>query len=924
MACLAVAITAAIGPRLSLSAATLTWDGDTATAGLQDGGGTWNTTATDRWHKGSSYQAWSNAPADSAVFGNGGLGTATVTLGEAISASSLTFNVGASYTIAGNTLTLSGPSVTVDQDATISSNLAGSAGLTKLGGALLELTGTNAYSGGTQVNSGTLLLSSQQQSTGQVNIFGGRIELGIDNAINSTLEVDVCNGAVLDLAGHNQSISRLDINVGRVELGSGELTLGLNDNSSDLRDWGSPTVLIAGAGSLRKIGTNTAFIGSTTTYTGGTFIDQGAIGCYVRSNVLPMTGDVTIASDAALDLAASNSLVSITEQTVGRLMGSGSVRNNRAGHVATLVVGNGDVSSQFDGVIGGSETLHLKKVGTGTFTLTGTNTYHGDTLVEEGVLQIGGGNNRLPTDTTVVLGTATTAGTFDLNGQDQEIPAIESVGPGPNRVVNSSATESALTVNVASGSTTYDGTLGGPGQNNFWLNKVGPGTLELAGSSTHSGSTRVSSGVLLLSSQQQSTGVFEVFGGRLQLGTDDAIDPANNITVRNAAVLDLNGHNQAISRLNLNVGSVELGSGQLTLGVGNNACDIRDWTAPNVLISGSGSVRKIGTSTAHIGGSTTYTGGTFVEEGTLGLYLWNDVLPTTGDVTINSGARLLLASSSTQFDDMSYTIGGLFGSGQVSVGQPVDSTALTIGNGGASSTFSGRIDDGGSILSLSKTGSGTIALDGTLLYTGSTTVDKGTLAIAGSATLNNSPAVHVGAGATLDVSALADGLLRTGAQSLTGGGTIVGGVLLQSGAIHAPGASTGMQTIDGAYSLDSGAMLEIELDGIDPGSGYDQLTVGGQVTLAGTLELALGFDPGLNQFTLIDNLGSDTVVGTFAGLPEGARLTADFGGTSYGFLISYEGNDGNDVVLSGVPEPNSCLLALLAMACAAVMRRRTA
>ncbi|MGH8103834.1 MAG: choice-of-anchor Q domain-containing protein, partial [bacterium] len=72
------------------------------------------------------------------------------------------------------------------------------------------------------------------------------------------------------------------------------------------------------------------------------------------------------------------------------------------------------------------------------------------------------------------------------------------------------------------------------------------------------------------------------------------------------------------------------------------------------------------------------------------------------------------------------------------------------------------------------------------------------------------------------------------------------------------------------------------------------LHVVGAVTLAGTLNVILGFTPATNDtFTIILNDGADAVVGTFAGLPEGATFTV---GTE-AFRITYAGGDGNDVVL---------------------------
>ena len=98
---------------------------------------------------------------------------------------------------------------------------------------------------------------------------------------------------------------------------------------------------------------------------------------------------------------------------------------------------------------------------------------------------------------------------------------------------------------------------------------------------------------------------------------------------------------------------------------------------------------------------------------------------------------------------------------------------------------------------------------------------------------------------------------------------------------------------------DSSGVLTVEI-----GLGeFDQLDVVGGVTLGGTLDLSLigGFEPTVDdEFILVNNDGTDAVVGNFAGLPEGAPLAI---GSSH-FQISYQGGtDNNDVALTVVSEP---------------------
>src|SRR6478735_4351914 len=124
------------------SATTLTWNGTA--------GGNWNT--SNSWLDGVTPATWNSITPDNAVFGATGAGQINLTVGT--TAGGITFD-NAGYTIAGNTLTLSNSTITANADATISSALAGTTGLTKAGTGKLTLGSTPGYSGATTVNNGT-------------------------------------------------------------------------------------------------------------------------------------------------------------------------------------------------------------------------------------------------------------------------------------------------------------------------------------------------------------------------------------------------------------------------------------------------------------------------------------------------------------------------------------------------------------------------------------------------------------------------------------------------------------------------------------------------------------------------------------------------------------------------------------------------
>ncbi|MEP2924984.1 MAG: autotransporter-associated beta strand repeat-containing protein, partial [Bauldia litoralis] len=283
------------------------------------------------------------------------------------------------------------------------------------------------------------------------------------------------------------------------------------------------------------------------------------------------------------------------------------------------------------------------------------------------------------------------------------------------------------------------------------------------------------------------------------------------------------------------------------------------------------------------------SGGSYGGSGGAGLYAdGGGGAGLGGAVFVRDGGTLVIQNGS-----FTGAFGVTAGVGGDNGGGATDGTAL--GNvmflhGTASTTFlvdagnTVTIGDGsnagaGSIAGtagLTKSGVGTLILAGSNSYTGATTVVGGTLRIDGATT---SSAIDVNAGATL------------------GGNGAAGGVAIGAGGTLAPGASAGILSIT-SLAFSAGASFAVEIGGADPGTGgYDQALVDGAVDLGGaSLDATLieGFTPSFgDSFIIVSNSGSDPVSGTFAGLAEGAIVSV--GGTK--MIISYQGGDGNDVVL---------------------------
>ena len=141
----------------------------------------------------------------------------------------------------------------------------------------------------------------------------------------------------------------------------------------------------------------------------------------------------------------------------------------------------------------------------------------------------------------------------------------------------------------------------------------------------------------------------------------------------------------------------------------------------------------------------------------------------------------------------------------------------------------GATPDGG----LVKLGAGTLTLSGANTYTGGTIVSNGTLLITG----NNGPsAITINSGATLG-----------------GTGSIAGLVTVNGSGIISPGTSAGTLTINNNLILNSGSVLNFEL-----GTTSDKVVVTGNLTLGGTLNVSALSGFSTNTYTLFTYNGTLT------------------------------------------------------------------
>jgi fibronectin-binding autotransporter adhesin len=316
-------------------------------------------------------------------------------------------------------------------------------------------------------------------------------------------------------------------------------------------------------------------------------------------------------------------------------------------------------------------------------------------------------------------------------------------------------------------------------------------------------------------------------------------------------------------------------------------------------VNGVGRLIKNGGGSLHLTGASpnTYSGGTTIIDGYLDLVKTPGVTAVPGNVIVGTGIggtspdlHLTAANQIADGFDVTITngmfdlnafpetIGTLNGNGTVTLGP---GSTLTVSPNAVTCTFDGLINDSGN---LAKSGTGKLILTHTNTFTGSTTITNGTLQV--------------------DGSNLRSAVLILDSARLQGNGVVGNIELFGSSATVAAGASPGVLTCSNLIFTYKGH-LAAELNGEQPGSGYDQVKVRGTVSFAANafLDASVGFSSWLsNQFVIINNDGADAIAGTFSGRPEGSTLTLG----AEQFRISYVGGDGNDVVLTqltGAPRP---------------------
>jgi fibronectin-binding autotransporter adhesin len=652
---------------------------------------------------------------------------------------------------------------------------------------------------------------------------------------------------------------------------------------------------------------------------------------------------------------------------------------NLNGFNLSLDTSGGGTSMTISGPISGSG--NITKLSNGILTLSGANSYVGDTTAQSSG-SFGAGHMRIlgTANTTIgnfivnVLGTASgkldfqnegslglASNVIKLNptGGTSEAAWFRNLGAatlanpveiGGTVLLGGAETTPGNSVTASSQPLTFNGTITLTG-NATIQSGINSATVPLTfnGPITETGGSRsitislpgrtirisgagstYSGGLRFESSNVSSPGL-------LELGSDDALGlssglfrltaaggAANRITAvggsrvfGNAISLESAGALRTSGNITFN-GAATLSGGNRTIQVENSSLTLGGGVGES---GGTWNLTKTGAGTLVLGAGGSYSGTTTNSAGIL-IVAGNNALGTAAAGTVILGGATLGFQGNINYTTAE-AVTSVSGAGVSSLG--------AIRNFSGNNAFAGPITLAGN--TTLGADAGNLALGGAINETVASTLTKGgvgTISLEGANTFSGNTIVSAG---TLLVNNSTGSGTGSGAVTVNSGGTlggtgtISGAVTVNAGGTIGAGNSPGILHLGGGLTLANDSTNFFELNGTVAGTAYDQLDVTGAVSLdsSAILSLSLGYTPTLgDSYTIVLNDGTDLVSGLYKEA-SGNTLSQEeeFGynpGGTLGFKINYLGGTGNDIVLIAVPEPAT--VALLGLAAVFALRRR--
>lgn len=769
----------------------------------------------------------------------------------------------------------------------------GAASVTKTGYGALVLSGSNTFTGGLSLSSGTLLVGNNSAlGTGTLKAYADA-SLGVTEGgsftLANTIDLDCSGGSLTINLGCNDSLTLTGVisgNAGLVQTG-GTLTLaGAN---------------IFQGGVTVQSGAKLQLGGSSTTET----IEDGEYS-YEEITTSPVGfNDLKLENGSTLALASAGSYNLHNDIDLDCFDGS-------------VKIDTGAGSLSLYGYISGS--AGLVKKGSGTLALyDGHNDFSGGVTVKQGTLLLGASSQEWEMEM------------FSEGGDEETSYASSPVGTGTLKM------EAGTTLGLVNDASyllhndidlgCFDGTV---------TINTGAGDLTLLGYIYGTaGITKTGSGTLTLEHSNEFDGDFVVSNGNVDVNDGMALgygalvfDTTNEVEVNfnsdEPVIHGLSGNNPNAT---LNLNGNEYPAGLIVYQSGTSSFAGH--------IAGDGYLYLTGGGNLTLSGQSTFTDGVDIDGGTT-LTLGSSTMATAG--VINSGpigtGTLYMYEGATlsSFGEGITLLNNIVFDGNAESAYYFDIASgqkLTIGDGTL-----GIISGTGE---LDKTGLGTLTLNSANTYSGDTLISAGVLEVGNAAALGTGGKVTLDGGALKLINGVTNVTGVTIDFGMTNGGTLSGNWTFNTlqtfgaGVTLAPGNSPGTMTFGAGYAPTGGVTTEFEFASAfgTPGTDWDVISVTGALDLTSistgnryNLEL-ISLDGNNTQNMPISGLVATSWVifktTTGVTLPGGV-LAGDigtlfnidssrfYGGGIFDLMIS-----GNDIVLNFTPVPEPSTYALMAL-----------
>ena len=417
--------------------------------------------------------------------------------------------------------------------------------LIKEGAGTLVLSANNTFSGGSQINNGTLLVGN--------NAALGTGTLTFDFAGGTGTRALASASSAAYTLNNNFNLYFNNLTLGQTTGGTGSLTLGGSGKTFNLGSDGTETIRVVtlngshtiagvvegGANNrLAVAGGGTLTLSGVNTFSGGIQIREGtlrighnnALGSGALQVQFDQAGTRTLASSSADARTITNNVNVFNSLTIGQAEGgtgsltlSGTVYlGDEPNEFRTLTVnGNHTISGAVTGNRG------IQKWGAGTLTLSGANTSTGNILIDDGVINLNGGS----------LGAGTIEIGANVGGETAATLRVSSGSFARNITVNSTGTAGERTIDFAntSGTATLSGNVSI--EKDAYVATASGGVGKLSGAITRLGTAgiiKTGAGTLDLGTQTHNVSSIAVQGGTLLLGA------ANQLGTSTGAASSLN------------------------------------------------------------------------------------------------------------------------------------------------------------------------------------------------------------------------------------------------------------------------------------------------------------------------------------------------------------------------------------------------